>query len=75
MRPKIVVDCSFDECDVLGVMEYNVEEHLAYGVYLQLKNGKRHAIPLTSNSLDRVSSVATEVSRAIGIQRRDTSYR
>jgi hypothetical protein len=74
LRPKTMVDCSFDQCEALGVIEYNTEGRLTHGVYVQLQNGKRHAIPIAGSSYEEASTVASEVSRATGISRRDTSY-
>jgi len=41
-----IVDCSLDECCALGTIQYNNDGHFSYGVYVRLKSGARHAIPL-----------------------------
>jgi hypothetical protein len=41
------LDCPFDECSALGTFEYDTEGHLSYSVYVKLKDGTRHAIPLS----------------------------
>ena len=43
-----IVDCSLDECAALGMIEYDNDGHFSYGVYVRLKSGARHAIPLPS---------------------------
>jgi hypothetical protein len=68
---KAIVDCPFDECSALGTFEYDTEGHLSYSVYVKLKDGTRHAIPLTDSTLSEAARVASQVSAATGIPRLD----
>ena len=71
---KAIVDCSLDECIAFGTIEYNTDGHITYGVYVQLTNGKRHAIPLTNSGFAEAARVASQLSAATGIQRVDTKF-
>ena len=69
---KAIVDCPFDECSKLGRIEYNTDGHASYGVYVELKRGTRHAIPLRSSKFSEATRVASELTAATGIARLDT---
>jgi hypothetical protein len=69
---KAIVDCPFDECSKLGRIEYNTDGHLSYGVYVELRRGTRHAIPLRSSKFSEATRVASELTAATGIPRLDT---
>jgi hypothetical protein len=68
-----IVDCSLDECSALGTIAYNNDGHVSYGVYVQLKPGARHAIPIRNPTLSEAASVASQLSAATGIPRLDTT--
>jgi hypothetical protein len=68
-----IVDCSLDECNALGTIAYNNDGHVSYGVYVQLKPGARHAIPIRNPTLSEAASVASQLSAATGIPRLDTT--
>jgi hypothetical protein len=71
---KTIVDRPFDECSMLGTIEYNTDGHISYGVYVQLKDGARHAIPLKDSTFNEAARVATQVSDATGIPRLDIKF-
>jgi hypothetical protein len=72
---KTIVHCPFDECHRLGRIVYTgAEGELSYGVYVELSDGTRHAVPLKRSTLLETGLVASELSNATGIQRQDTSY-
>jgi hypothetical protein len=72
-----IVDCSLDECTALGTIVHDNGEHFSYGVYVRLKSGARHTIPLGSSifpgssTLSEAASVASQLSAATGIPRLD----
>jgi hypothetical protein len=72
-----IVDCSLDECTALGMIEYDNDGHFSYGVYVRLKSGARHAIPLGSftfmgsSTFSEAASIASQLSAATGIPRLD----
>jgi hypothetical protein len=72
------VDCSLDECTALGTIAYDNGEHVSYSVYVRLKSGARHAIPLGrftfigSSTFSEAANVASQLSAATGIPRLDT---
>jgi hypothetical protein len=68
---KAIVDCPFDECSALGTFEYDADGHLSYSVYVKLKDGTRHAIPLANSTLNEAARVASQLSTATGIPRLD----
>ena len=71
-----IVDCSLDECTALGTIEYDNDGHFSYGVYVRLKSGVRHAIPLGSSgssTFSEAASVASQLSAATGIPRLDAT--
>jgi len=75
LKPKTIADCALEECVAVGTIEYpNTEGPASYGVYVDLKNGRRHPIPHTDNSLDAAACVANEVSAATGLPRLDIAY-
>jgi hypothetical protein len=73
-----IVDCSLDECTALGTIVYDNGELFSYGVYVRLKSGARHAIPLGSSifmgssTFSEAANVASQLSAATGIPRLDT---
>jgi hypothetical protein len=71
---KTIVDCPLDECNVFGTIQYNTEGHISYGVYVQLKHGARHAIPLKDSTFEEAARVASQLSAATGIPRLDTIF-
>jgi hypothetical protein len=71
---RYVVDCPFDQCVRLGRIEYDTEGSLSYGVYIELTNGRRHAIPLKESTLTEAGAVAARLAKATGIARLDTSF-
>jgi hypothetical protein len=71
---KTIVDCPLDECNVFGTIEYNTDGHISYGVYVQLKHGTRHAIPLKNSTFNEAARVASQLSTATGIPRLDTIF-
>ena len=68
---KAMVDCSLAQCKCFGTIEYNNEGHTSYGTYVQLKDGKRHAIPLKDATFETANAVATQLSTATRIPRLD----
>jgi hypothetical protein len=73
-----IVDCSLDECCAVGTIQYDNDGHFSYGVYVRLKSGARHAIPLRSSTfmgstLSEAASVASQLSAATGIPRLDAT--
>ena len=74
-----IVDCSLDECTALGTIVYGNDGHFSYGVYVRLKSGARHAIPLGSpifmgsSTFSEAANVASQLSAATGIPRLDTT--
>lgn len=73
-RLSVVADCPFDECLAVGTIEYQNEGGPAFGAYVQLKNGKLHAIPCSNSSFQDAARIAKDVSTATGIPRSDTRY-
>jgi hypothetical protein len=71
---RTIVDCPLDECSVFGTIEYNTDGHVSYGVYVQLKGGTRHAIPVKKSTFNEAASVASQLSTATGIPRLDTVF-
>jgi hypothetical protein len=67
-----VVDCPLDRCRQLGRIEYETDG--SYGVYVELSDGTRHAIPLKDSSFEEAGRVASQLSDATGITRRDTKF-
>src|SRR4051794_26520056 len=63
---KIVVACPLDELCGLGTIGYNTDGHISYGVYVQLRGGARHAIPLKNSTFGEAARVASELSIATG---------
>ena len=68
---KTIVDCPLDQCRMLGRIAYEADGHLSYGVYVELADGTRHAIPLKTPTLQEAGKVAAELSEATGIPRLD----
>jgi hypothetical protein len=68
---KTIVDCPLDQCRMLGRIAYEADGHLSYGVYVELADGTRHAIPLKTATLQEAGKVAAELSEATGIPRLD----
>ena len=73
-KPKTIVDCSLDECAAVGTIEYRSEDAVSYGIYVEMKTGRRHGIPHTDNSYGAAARVVTELSTTTGLPRRDTTY-
>jgi hypothetical protein len=67
-----VVDCPLDRCRQLGRIEYETDG--SYGVYVELSDGTRHAIPLKDSSFEEAGRVASQLSDATGITRLDTKF-
>jgi hypothetical protein len=68
---KTIVDCSLDECSALGTFETETDNRPSYSVYVKLKDGTRHTIPLTDSTLNEAARVASQLSAATGISRLD----
>jgi hypothetical protein len=73
LRRTTIVDCSFDACEALGVLESRQVSPYAYGVYVQLKGGEWHSISVAGNTQKEAARVADELSSATGIPRLDVS--
>jgi hypothetical protein len=71
---KTIVNCSLDRCRQLGRIEYETEGHLSYGVYIELADGTRHAIPLEKSTFAETGRVASQLSDATGIPRTDIRF-
>jgi hypothetical protein len=71
---KTIVDCPLDQCDAFGTIEYNAEGKISYGAYVQLKSGRKHAIPLKDSTFREAARVASQLSAATGIPRLDTRF-
>jgi hypothetical protein len=71
---KAIVNCPLDECSKLGTIEYNTDGHVSYGVYVELKQGTRHAIPLQSSTFKEATRVASKLTEATGIPTLDTKF-
>jgi hypothetical protein len=71
---KAIVNCPLEECSKVGTIEYNTDGHVSYGVYVELKRGTRHAIPLQSSTFREATRVASELTEATGIPRLDTKF-
>lgn len=69
---KMIVDCSLDQCAAFGTIEYNTDGEISYGAYVQLKDGRRHAIPLKDSTFEAATRVASQLSIATGVPRLDT---
>jgi hypothetical protein len=69
-----VVDRPFDQCRALGRIEYETDGHRSYGVYVELTDGTRHAIPLKDSSFEEAGHVASQLTDATGITRLDTKF-
>ena len=69
---RTVVDCPLDQCRRLG--RYEAEGDFSYGVYVELIDGSRHAIPLKGSSFEEAGRVASQLSEATGISRLDTRF-
>lgn len=66
-RKRIVNYCTFDECSALGTVPDGGDD-VGFCVYLDFRGG-RQTIP--AGSLSEASALATELSMATGIPRRD----
>jgi len=71
---KTSVHCSLDQCRRLGRIEYETDGHLSYGVYVELTDGTRHAIPLKDSTLQEAGRVASQLSDLTEIPRLDTRF-
>jgi hypothetical protein len=71
---KVVVDRSLDECRALGTIAYDTDGSPSYGVYIELVDGTRHAIPLENSTFKEAAKVASQLSTATGIPRLDTKF-
>lgn len=71
---KTVVECPLDECNAFGTIEYNTDGHSSYGLYVELKDGKRHAIPLKDSTFNEAARVASQLSTSTGTPRLDTIF-
>jgi hypothetical protein len=69
-----VVDRPFNQCRRLGRIEYETDGHRSYGVYVELTDGTRHAIPLKDSSFEEAGHVASQLTDATGITRLDTKF-
>jgi hypothetical protein len=71
---KTSVHCSLDQCRRLGRIEYETDGHLSYGVYVELTDGTRHAIPLRDSTLQEAGRVASQISDLTAISRLDVRF-
>jgi hypothetical protein len=71
---KTKVRCSFEQCRQLGRIEYETEENPLYGVYIELMDGTRHAIPLKYYTIQEAGRVAAQICGLTGIPRLDTKF-
>lgn len=69
---KTTADCSLNDCGALGTIEYDTAEGIVYGLYVQLKNGKRHEIPSSERTFKANARIASRLSAATGLPRLDT---
>jgi hypothetical protein len=68
---RTIVDCPLDECRALGTFEYETDGPPSYNVYVELRDGTRHTIPLTDSTLNEAARLASQLSAATGIPRLD----
>jgi hypothetical protein len=68
---KTIVDCSFDECEALGVRRSTIDGLFTCSVYVQLKSGMQHDILVARNAHEEAARVADELTNATGIPRLD----
>src|SRR5262245_31323730 len=71
---KTSVHCALDQCRRLGRIEYETDRHLSYGVYVELTDGTRHAIPLKDSTLQEAGRVASQLSDLTKIPRLDARF-
>ena len=71
---RTIVDCPLDESTAFGTIQYDTEGHKSYGTYVELKSGRRHAIPINGSSFADAARVASSLSAATGIPRSDTIF-
>jgi hypothetical protein len=71
---KASVHCSLDQCRRLGRIEYETDGHLSYGVYVELTDGTRHAIPLRDSTFQEAGRVASQISDLTAIPRLDARF-
>ena len=71
---RTLVDYPFDQCPRLGRIEYETEGHFSYGVYVELNDGSRHAIPLASPTFVEAGHVVALLSDATGIPKLDIKF-
>ena len=71
---KTIVDCPLDQCTAFGTIEYDTDGRISYGAYVQLSNGRQHAIPAADSSFKEAARVASQLSAATGIPRLDTKF-
>ena len=69
---KTKVYCSFDECRHIGRIEYESEGHFTYGVYVELKDGTRHAFPVQDTTFPEAERVAARISELLELPKLDT---
>jgi len=58
----------------LGRIEYETDGYLSYGVYVELTDGTRHAIPPKDSTLQEAGRVASQLSDLTEIPRPDTRF-
>jgi hypothetical protein len=69
LRRKTIVNyCTFDEMHAVGTVPNDADDPRSFGVYLDFRGG-REVIPV--GALSEASRLATELSVATGIPRRD----
>jgi hypothetical protein len=69
-----LIDCPLDQCRQLARVECETEGQSSYGVYIELADGTRHAIPLKNSTFVEAGRVASQLSDAIGIPRLETKF-
>ena len=71
LRTTVVEDCSFDECSEIGTIKRSGEEQESYSVYLDVKRGGTHVIPVQNGLLSEATKNAAELATMTGIPKRD----
>jgi hypothetical protein len=71
---KTTLQCSLDQCRQLGTIGYDTDGYLSYGVYVELTDGTRHAIPTRDSTFHEAGRVAARMSNFTKIPRLDIQY-
>jgi hypothetical protein len=71
---KTILNCRFEDCSALGIIECETEGVFSYEVYIQYKFGEQHLMPLKNSTYEAAARIAMQLSVATGIPRLDTKY-